>query len=323
MDLKSFFKLLRTGTLTDKTPVIFFRGNQEYPLLLCSFLIDHLRRITNIPVESIDIQQYDQAKIIAKCSTMFLGMRSYYWFYNVTPLDQTHKKLFQTLVASYQGPHCLIFFALQSSGLTCSPEALIVDIPDRCTKDLFLELVLFTQAGVSDAMNFFAQQLFMNSKEISLDTAYRIVQYAPLLGTHQAFFIKQWLPYILDADNSLFTLSQYLFAKHEKMFFKTWATLEADYSDIFWVSFWSEQVWRATMYIHLMKTNNRQEAEKMAHRLPFSFKNKGWFSWKESELIAAHSFLYTADTALKNGGSLFNVELFYSKLFAGHFGHSS
>lgn len=320
MDLKSFLQVVKTGTFTDKVPVIFLRGNQEYPLLFCSLLIEKLKKITSSRVESIDIQVCDSAKIAAKCATTFLGMHSYYWFYNISLADTTQKKILHNLFTSYQGPHCLIFFSLQSSILINNPESIVVDIPDTCTKELFLDLVLFTEDSITDSMNFFVQQLFSGTtKEIPLDAACRVMQYATLLGTHQAVFIKYWMPHFVSSDHSLFSLSQHLFAKNEKVFFKTWATMMVDYPDIFWVSFWSEQLWRATIYIQLMSSNNRIEAEKIAYRLPFSFKNKGWFSWKTSELVAAHSFLYTTDTILKNGGTMFNVELFYSKLFAGDF----
>lgn len=323
MDLKQLLQAIETGALLDKASVIFLRGHQEYPLLFCSLLIAKLRQTTSTRIEALDSQTFDHARLSLLASTSFLGMKSCYWLYNVSGADASQKKALQQLFSSYQGPNTLIFFAVSSFFTIQSEHVLVIDIPDTCTKELFLELACFTDATDIDPIRLFAQQLFSTTKEIPLDTACRLMNYVTLLGMHQAVFIKHWLSYFIDTERSLFTLSQHLFAKQEKAFFAAWQHIIQEYSDIFWVSFWSEQLWRATTYIHLMRMNNRAEAEKVAYRLPFSFKNRGWLTWHTSELIAAHSFLSSTDTILKNGGNIFSLELFYSKLFAGHFANIS
>lgn len=319
MDLKQLLQEIETGALLDKAPIIFLRANQEYPLLFCSLSIAKLKKTTSTRIEALDIQASDQGRISLLASTTFLGMKSCYWLYNVSGADAQQKKALHQFFSTYRGPNTLIFFALSSSFTINSKHVLVIDIPDTCTKELFLDIARFIDVAAMDSMRLFAQQLFSTTKDIPLDTACRLINYVILLGTHQAVFIKHWLSYFLDAERSLFTLSHYLFAKQEKAFFIAWQDSMPEYSDMFWVSFWSEQLWRATTYIQLMRMNNRVEAEKVAYRLPFAFKNRGWLTWQASELIAAHSFVSSTDTVLKNGGNIFSLELFYSKLFAGHF----
>lgn len=319
MDLQSFFNALKAGGLSNKTPVILLRGN-SYPLLLCSVLLDQIKRIDDLQVESIDLQESDDAILASKCATTFLGQRSFYWLYNFTILESGAKKRMEQLLSNYQGPNCLMFFALAQSNIQCiSPQATVVDIPDMCDKELFLALVLLSQGTVSETMQLFAHQLFGATQHIPLDCACIMIRYANLLGNHYAVFIKHWLGNLVRSEHSLFTLSQHLFAKNGKSFFAAWPGFLTEYSDVFWISFWSEQLWRATVYIRLMHNNDRVQAEKVGYRLPFSFKNKQWSRWDPAELAAAHSFLQSTDFVLKNGGTIFNVELFYAKFFANDF----
>ncbi len=319
MDLRTFFTVLQAGGLTHKAPVILLRSN-HYPLLLCSLITDTLSRTDDCRLQAIDLSISDEAALAAQCASTFLGERSLYWLYNLTLLDAAPKKRMEAFLANYQGPHCLVAFALPQQQISlASPDAIFVDIPDACDKELFLELVLMSQATVSSAMHIFAQQLFAANQQISFDTACLMIQYAHLLGAHHTVFVKHWLGNLVPSERSLFTLSQQLFAKNGRSFFAAWADFLGDYPELFWVSFWSEQLWRATAYIRLMQNNNRAEAEKVGHRLPFSFKNKQWSLWDPAELAAAHSFLQSADFALKNGGTIFSIELFYAKFFANDF----
>ena len=319
MDLQSFFNALQAGGLSNKTPVILLRGN-NYPLLLCSLITDQLKRTDDIRLESVDLNVYDDAKIASKCATTFLGQRSFYWLYNFTALEAAPKKRMEALFGNYQGPNCLMFFALAQNNIQfVSPHAVVVDIPDMCDKELFLALVSFCQGIVPETMHFFVNQLFSATPHISLDSACIMIQYANLLGTHYAVFIKHWLGNLVQSEHSLFTLSQHLFAKNGRSFFAAWPGFLAEYPDVFWISFWSEQLWRATVYIRLMQNNDRAQAEKIGYRLPFSFKNKQWSRWDPAELAAAHSFLQSTDFVLKNGGTIFNIELFYAKFFANDF----
>jgi hypothetical protein len=111
---------------------------------------------------------------------------------------------------------------------------------------------------------------------------------------------------------SLFTLSQYFFARDGMRFFKQWSILKDQYAAPFWISFWSEQLWRASSFIELSEQHNFAEAKRISFKLPFSFIQRDWKNVTVQELKRAHDVLYHCDCAIKNGGDPNVLELFYT-----------
>jgi hypothetical protein len=151
---------------------------------------------------------------------------------------------------------------------------------------------------------------------ISLDHACILMHYARLLGANTDQFVHQWLDKILMPERSLFTLSTHFFAKKPKVFFELLGHIGGEYPEIFWVSYWSESLWRAHYYVALNQTKQFGEAKKMSNRLPFSFIQRDWKLHSPSALKKAHQQLYEIDFALKNGASEGMLDLFYSKFFS-------
>jgi hypothetical protein len=161
----------------------------------------------------------------------------------------------------------------------------------------------------------FGNYLFKLVRTVSLDTSILLIEYARLLGRNSQIFFQQWLPHIVVPDVSLFSLSQALFDKNARQFFTQWQRVSALYSPPFWVSFWSEQLWRACCYIYLQKNGKKDEAKKMCYRLPFSFIETTWRHYTIDELRYAHQLLYDIDYHLKQGGSEHGLELLYARFF--------
>jgi hypothetical protein len=128
--------------------------------------------------------------------------------------------------------------------------------------------------------------------------------------------MEEWFNKIIAADVSLFTLSTYFFAKKSKQFFQLLAHIGPQYSEIFWVSYWSEAVWKAHYYIAFTKAKQFSEAKKISTRLPFNFIQRDWKLHSPESLKKAHQHLYEIDFSLKNGGSQGMLDLFYSRYFA-------
>jgi hypothetical protein len=100
---------------------------------------------------------------------------------------------------------------------------------------------------------------------------------------------------------SLFALSDAIFQKNKKLALPLWHSVRDTFSIQFWLSFWSEQTWRAYWYIILMRAGRVSDAKKIAYRLPYSFIQKVWRQYDPNALIKAHAFLYDIDSASKNG----------------------
>src|SRR5205807_225901 len=106
---------------------------------------------------------------------------------------------------------------------------------------------------------------------------------------------------------------QYFFSKQKSNFFSLWGELRLQYPDEFWVVFWSEQLWQAIVFCEEASRNGAARAKSLVNRLPFSFMQKDWQSYKNDELISAHDFLYSIDYSLKNSAGTFGIDLFVHK----------
>jgi DNA polymerase III delta subunit len=135
-----------------------------------------------------------------------------------------------------------------------------------------------------------------------------------VLGKGSAQFSRDWLPDMIVPELSLFSLSQALFDRKPSSFFKLWKQFSQKYSVPFWITFWSEQLWRAYCYVRLQKNGKEAEAKKIGYRLPFSFLNRSWRNYTLEELKTYHHLLYEIDYQVKNGGSAYALDLFYATM---------
>lgn len=316
MNFKEFLSSVSTSDFFAQSPVTCFTS-QTYPALFFSTLFDWLKNKNLSTIQPLNLQDKDFGAYSATLSTTFLGSSATYWLGNVADLDDANRKKIITFLDQYEGPHSVIYFIPQEN---MSKDGRVIVVPDVVDKQSFV--LLFTALQGKAAAQRAAPcitALFAHVPTVSLDTACMLIRYITLIGGNPAEFIEQWLDTLVVPDQSLFTLSQYFFAKSSKEFFTYWSRIGKEYSEIFWVSFWSEQIWRATYVVDLMHKNKVADAKAIAFRLPFSLLQRDWKKLSAHELRGAHDFLYSIDCALKNGGSAHSLELLYSKFFLGQF----
>ena len=140
--------------------------------------------------------------------------------------------------------------------------------------------------------------------------------YQSVIGRKSEAFFAQWLSKIITPNKSLFSLSQYLFARQSQAFLQQWKALKDDFPDEFWIAYWSEQLWQAALFVMRAKAQGYDAAKRGAFRLPFSFINKDWQKHNEQSLVAAHDALYKLDYNLKNSAGGHGLELWYAIFFA-------
>lgn len=315
MNLGQFFSLLSSHPdWCNQYPITHFKGNQTYPLLFFSLLFTHFKNTSSLMIQTIDVGQEDTVTILAKLETTFLGMSTLYWLKNITDLDEKKRTYWLNYVQSYAGPNHILFFTNNATALSSKVhhEILIGDVIDQKT---FIELISFFYPNAAMPTTTIAR-IFKGRDAIALDTACVLMQYVQLLGANSDLFITQWLDKIIMPEQSLFTLSTSFFAKKPEPFFKQWATISGDFADVFWVSFWSEQLWRAYHFVILTKSKQFAEAKKIGMRLPFTFIQRDWKLHTPQSLLAAHHHMYAIDCALKNSGSSIALDAFYSKFFS-------
>lgn len=286
---------------------------KEYPLLLFSSLWRALKRKNNrAPVRYLDISKQDYASVIAQLQVSFLGQHQCYWLADISIADAHNYKMLEKYLIDYAGPNTVLFFTPQTIKNKNTDQKIEVILPDSLEMADALAVARLLDCNMP-AYTRFIQDLFKHIKTIPIDSFCLLLEYGSLIGGDTKSFFDDYLFTLVVPQQSLFTLSQYFFAKQEQQFFSYWAQLKDVYSPLFWCSFWSEQLWRAYHFINFTKQNNSTAARAMSFRLPFSFLKKDWHTIVPRDLQQAHERIYAIDHALKNGGDPGMLDLFYAQ----------
>ena len=314
MNLTSFMRTIDQAQRCEDYTVIGIKSS-EYPLLFSAALFKKIKEQTKLECVSIDVDQCDDADLKAQLSVAFLGQRVLYWLGDVSRLDAKKHKLFIQFLSAYQGPHLLVLYSdlIEQS----SHKHLIVELKDKMTKHE-VEDVAVSIMGYTDKRQL--ETLLMPHETYAIEAGCLLIQYASIMSRAMVHdFHTKWLTHIVAGESSLFTLSGNFFSGNQKGFFAQWQQLHKVYPDVFWITFWSEQLFRAASFIELMRANEQVQAKKIAFRLPFNFLKTTWHQYSVSQLQRAHDFLYRVDCSAKQGGQSFCLELFYLKFFLQEF----
>jgi len=92
-------------------------------------------------------------------------------------------------------------------------------------------------------------------------------------------------------------------------------SLKEIYAPHFWLTFWSDQFFRAHCYVACMCAGHTAIAQQLAARkLSFWF-IKNWRSVDDAKLITLHAMLYQLDYTAKTGGDTELLEHVYQQWF--------
>jgi hypothetical protein len=316
MKLTEFISTIHTSSETlYEYPRIVFTG-PVYPLLFFSYIATGLNKQKPGFVTIIDPDSLDESQIKAQLQTSFLGMQRMFWFGSITALESGAQKNWRRFLNEYNGPNTIMFYADEQTDL--NGKVLEFKLPASCDKKFFPALIALAGSSASRATEEFTQSLFDRVQTVSFENACLLAQYAGLMGLKNDDFFDHWFDKLVVSDSSLFTLSQYFFAQDAKAFFAYWAKVHKSFGEPFWITFWSEQLFRAHAFVEYMRQNKRAEANRISYKLPFSFMQRDWKKYKAPFLKDAHNALYHIDYQFKNGGSPYALDLFYSKFFGEH-----
>lgn len=264
-------------------------------------------------MEIIDLSDGDISSFESKFQTSFLGTQLFFWLKDSGELNERTRKWLLKFAASYQGPHTIAFFVPADAPITLAKEHLTVMMPEVIDQKIFGQLLVFLDKSKATAS--IISRMCKGRDAIALDSACLLIYYAQVLGTNMEQFVTQWFDKIVAPERSLFTLSGYFFAKKAKLFFELWEHIGPQYAQVFWVSYWSENVWRAHHYVALSQAKQFEQAKKISNRLPFSFLQRDWKLHSTARLKTTHQQLYELDYALKNGTSDGILDAFYAHYF--------
>jgi hypothetical protein len=296
--------------------VVCFTIKKEYPLLYFSQLITKITKDNN-PFISIDLAGGEIGSVQAQLESSFLGASQRYWLGYIDALPKAALKQWQSYLDAYQGPNSLYYVTSYDQKQEKKRNSIL--IPDDITKIEFRGLYTFFVKEPNQIDLQRIDQFYMKADTIPLDTACLLLSYMRVMGSQSQEFYTDWLEQILLPKQSLFVLSQHLFAKKITSFLSYWHEVKGQYPEQFWISFWSDQLWRAAFYCKYMSESKITDAKTVGQRLPFSFLQKDYRLHRFDELYHAHQSLYDLDYDLKHGGSAIGLDLFLYNFFAGDY----
>jgi hypothetical protein len=300
--------------------ICFLLRDDTSPLLFFSFLLQKMHCFIRGNIERLDLELEEQDQILSKLEMHgFLGTADYYWLGDVSVLPVKKKKFWLEYINCYKGPHVLVFCIDEREQFELRKDCLSVSMDIEINKETFEYLALLFNKIQSVMLKKISKSFFSYGATIVLDKACLLLQYGQLLGNNTKQFCDEWLPILLDPEQSLFKVSEYFLAKRAKEFFALWSKIGSRYPEVFWSAFWSDILWRSYHYTNLKKSGNSAEVKQVGFKLPFAFLKWDWKKINPEELKQAHQFLYIMDYNLKNGIGSYYIELLYLKFFLGQF----
>jgi len=299
MNIQEFLHNYSSIYTSEKEKVIVLKG-YEYTPLFFSQLLEKIKQDSGQAVKVI-AHDTDLVDLFSQLSTSFLGTTAVYWLGEISNYRPTDQKKLQSFLQSYQGPHLIMLYVSEKN--TLEPQyGLIVQMEKEYSYDGVKAIsALYPEQDFSGIV-YFLRLLFQKKRLYGLEELALLLQYQTVLGKNQDLFFEQWFSKISVDDYSLFQVSELFFAKKNLQFVEYWNSIYDQYSEMFWVSFWSDQLFKAYFFISQMQ-KNKIVAKNETYGLPFSFLKVDWKKHNLAELQACHQKIYHIDNSLKNGAS--------------------
>lgn len=298
----NFKQLLTSSDLLSKNAVLGIKAD-EYPLLFLNRFLDFVQKKVSMSKRTLDLQATEIPQIVAQLEMSFLGQNNLYWLGDLSDLSVKAYAYWLTYLASYKGPHKLVFFTKKD---VKDDAVMLIDLPQKVDRAIYKSMILpfLWSEENHETILMMLEYVFKQTGTLSLDQAVRLTDYALVVGAGRRVFVDSWIDALVQPESSLFNLSGALFSGNKKKFFEQWKKIKSEYEFPFWIAYFSEQFFRASYYVSYKKQNDLLQAKKIGFRLPFSFLQKDWKRWDCSLFQKAHQQVYDLDVQLKNGGSL-------------------
>ena len=298
-----------------------FHGASYSPYFIKSILDMYYKEgvLDQKPVHVLP-QEESPFNLLEKMYQSFLGEGLIYFLGDLSYLFRDSKQQkYCSEILNYQGPHILIFFINKECHLPRIENIKKIIVPESSDEHFFYQLITFFRRDQLLKKKELIQNFFEQSIRLNMDQSLLLMDYLEVTALHAGVEFKNLCKKLFYEESSLFKLSQFFFAKKERDFFVHWKELAPNYPLMFWINFWSDQVWRSYFVVYFMKQKKMREARSMSNRLPFVFLKSLWKYADEKELISAYSFLYKMDYAAKNGSHFSSLEVFFTSYFSNDF----
>lgn len=294
--------------------VFFFAAPDPELLIQLPHFFNLVCSIKKIFLVTLSVREKSLNEIKEILESSFLGQSKWYAVYDLEYHAKSSMTQLLNYFLSYTGPHHLIVsYALTS---------LHTDLLQK--KSAFLPVELSVQQLVDLGLptrlcNIQTVQLLLAKNNLfSLASFLSVLPYVPILGKALIpSFQESYLPRLVKTDvGSLFTFTDLFWQRKSSAFYAQWAHLKHVYVSQFWITFWSDQFFRACCYVATMRAQEHAVAQQIAARkLSFWYIKSGWQKSDIDLLITLHDMLYRIDYRSKTGGDTEMIEYIYQCWF--------
>lgn len=321
MNSIEFLHALADPSFWQQRTVIWLVAN-EYPSLFIATVYGQLLHAPCAQQPSLmSLHWEQQSELHASLQQTFLGMRRLYWLGSLDEFKRAQVEATRALLMRYTGPHTVLCFSTQAPAEKELPARhVVVSLDEQVTKQVFLELAQMLGYERLTKRIALVDQVFTLVSSVTLDHAVMLMRYLELLPVSDLTLANTFLVQIMAPDRSLSRLAALFFLRKGQAFFELLEQCKQLYPPMFWVTFWSNQLWQATHVVGYMQQGAFAQARRVGNRLPSSFLREGWQKHRRHELTRAHEAVYRIDYQLKNGLPDYGLDVFYAQFFNGTFG---
>ena len=289
-----------------------FVGNY-YSFLFFQKLFHFYKSYLPAKYQNLIVDSVDKNEIHVSLTQTFLGEKYFYWLGDVS----TFKNIEYLL--NYKAPHYIAFY-LDKEKLpkNIDNNFNIIEIEEKINFQLFTEILAILEIKISPKKLILIKKFFLNSSEsFNLDQVSMLINYIDLIKIEDEQVVTDYLAVVLNNGSpALNLLATYFFEKKPIEFFKIWSIVADEYPDMFWISFWSEKIYKAYFMVNFLNKNDHIQAKTLSFGLPYSFIKGEWKKTLPNILSNYHDFLYTNDFKVKTGSTFCFMDLFYLNHFS-------
>lgn len=313
MKLLNFLETIKNNEKLEFKTIIF--TGENYYFLFLSRLIDFLnkKKFLPAPYKNLIIDSLEKGELQSNLTQTFLGQKYFYWLGDSTQAKLAQKEL--DLLFNYTGPHFISFYLDKEK--SDKNNLNIIELNENLDIDNIINILNFFEIKLTTKKISLIKQVFFSlDNNLNLDQLSILINYLDFVKAEPDNGIIEYLSLVLGKNSpSLNLLAKYFFEKNAKEFFTIWSQIYKDYPDVFWLSFWSEKLYRAYFVAKYLNNNNFAKAKSLSFGLPYNFIKSDWKKISINQLSRYHDFLYNNDYKIKTGSQFCFLDYFYLNYF--------
>lgn len=317
MTVMNFKNFLQKATEEDfwKSAKIFCFKGSDFCSIFFSELFEFLERDRKLPYSKKNLLAENlKSEYHSYLEQSILGNYNFYWLGNLSEHAKNTKLL--NYISNYEGLHVISFFIPNDfKNFKCSINAVQIEIDSNIDIEDAKKVITLFSPKMPDKKIAMLGKIFNGKNDIDIDSVCMLINYFELISINALDDSFAYIANIFGSQPVLSQLSNAFWTKNTKDFFNIWKKIESSYPEVFWVIFWSEQVWKAYNVILFLNQNSFVKAKQISYGLPFSFINKDFKNFKLDDLLCLYENLYKIDFAIKKGSTFYSLDLFYLNYF--------